>query len=82
MTFIGSLDQGTSSTRFIVFNELGQIVGQDQMEHQQIFPNAGWVEHDASEIWDNTQKVIIGALSKAKIQINELAAIGHSRGCK
>jgi glycerol kinase len=76
VTFIGSLDQGTSSTRFIVFNELGQIVGQDQMEHQQIFPNAGWVEHDASEIWDNTQKVIIGALSKAKIQINELAAIG------
>ena len=58
MTFIGSLDQGTTSTRFIIFNELGEIVGQEQIEHKQILPNPGWVEHDAEEIWLNTLKVI------------------------
>ena len=76
MSFIGSLDQGTTSTRFIVFNELGQIVGQNQLEHQQILPQAGWVEHDATEIWQNTQKVIASALIDAKIKINDLSAIG------
>ena len=76
MTFIGSLDQGTTSTRFIVFNELGEIVGQHQLEHQQILPSPGWVEHDADEIWQNTQKVISGAISSAKISSSDLAAIG------
>lgn len=76
MTFIGSLDQGTTSTRFIIFNNLGEIVGQDQLEHQQILPQSGWVEHDAEEIWKNTQKVIIGALDKAKIIMRDLKAIG------
>jgi glycerol kinase len=76
MTFIGSLDQGTTSTRFIIFNELGQIVGKSQMEHQQILPQPGWVEHDADEIWRNTQTVISGAVLDAKIKINDLAVIG------
>ena len=76
MTFVGSLDQGTTSTRFIVFNEFGEIVAQSQLEHQQILPQSGWVEHDADEIWSNTQKVIAEALSKAKITAKDLAAIG------
>ena len=76
MTFIGSLDQGTTSTRFIVFNDAGEIVGQSQIEHQQILPKPGWVEHNADEIWQNTQKVISGAISNANISISDLAAIG------
>ena len=76
MIFIGSLDQGTTSTRFIVFNELGEIVAQSQLEHLQILPQSGWVEHDADEIWRNTQKVIAEALLKAKITAKDLSAIG------
>ncbi|MEY3103892.1 MAG: hypothetical protein RL256_914, partial [Actinomycetota bacterium] len=76
MAFIGSLDQGTSSTRFIVFDEKGSIVGQHQLEHRQILPQAGWVEHDASEIWQRTQEVIKGALANAGILANQLAGIG------
>ena len=76
MPFIGSLDQGTSSTRFIVFDGDGQIVGQHQLEHRQIFPKAGWVEHDASEIWQRTQEVITGALKNAGILGSQLSAIG------
>jgi glycerol kinase len=74
--YIGALDQGTTSTRFIIFNELGEIVSQHQMEHQQILPQSGWVEHDAMEIWQNTLKVIEGALTKAGIKEQELSAIG------
>lgn len=76
MTFIGSLDQGTTSTRFIIFNEFGEIISQHQIEHTQILPQAGWVEHDANEIWSNTQKVISQAISKADIQPSQLKAIG------
>ena len=76
MTYIGSLDQGTTSTRFIIVNQKGDVVGQSQLEHQQILPNPGWVEHDADEIWSNCQQVIAGAISDAKISITELAAIG------
>lgn len=76
MTYIGSLDQGTTSTRFIVFNDLGEIVGQSQVEHEQILPQAGWVEHDANEIWKNTLKVIEGGLRNANLKMNELSAIG------
>ena len=76
MIYIGALDQGTTSTRFIIFNELGEIVSQHQLEHQQILPQAGWVEHDAMEIWQNTQKVIDEALTKAGIKEQELSAIG------
>ena len=76
MSFIGSLDQGTSSTRFIVFDASGKIVGQHQLEHSQILPQAGWVEHDASEIWKRTQEVITGALKAARITGTDLKAIG------
>ncbi|ACV69378.1 glycerol kinase GlpK [Desulfohalobium retbaense] len=74
--YIGAVDQGTTSSRFIIFDKAGRIVGQDQKEHQQIFPQPGWVEHDPMEIWDNTQEVIRGALTKAGISGKELAAIG------
>ena len=75
-SFIGSLDQGTSSTRFMIFDHAGKIVGQHQLEHRQIMPQAGWVEHDAAEIWARTQEVITGALKQAGIIGSQLAAIG------
>ena len=74
--FIGSLDQGTSSTRFMIFDHSGKVVGQHQLEHRQILPKAGWVEHDAAEIWERTKEVIIGALKQADILGSDLAAIG------
>lgn len=76
MRYIGALDQGTSSTRFIVFDSSGSIVGQHQLEHRQILPQSGWVEHDAAEIWQRTQEVISGALVAAKIKASDLSAIG------
>ena len=74
--YVGALDQGTTSNRFIIFNHNGQIVGWEQKEHQQIFPQPGWVEHDPLEIWQNTQDVIQGALFKTGIAGSDLAAIG------
>ncbi|MEY3434175.1 MAG: hypothetical protein RL057_555, partial [Actinomycetota bacterium] len=74
MSYIGSLDQGTSSTRFIVFDDAGKIVGQHQLEHTQILPQAGWVEHDAAEIWQRTKDVIAEALKAARISGAELSA--------
>ena len=76
MAYIGSLDQGTSSTRFMIFDGEGKVVGQHQLEHRQILPQAGWVEHDASEIWDRCKEVITGALKQADILGSDLAAIG------
>lgn len=76
MAFVGSLDQGTSSTRFMVFDHNGAIVGQHQLEHRQIMPQAGWVEHDATEIWQRTQEVITGALKQANAMGSDLSAIG------
>ena len=76
MSYIGSLDQGTSSTRFMIFDHSGSVVGQHQLEHRQIMPHAGWVEHDASEIWERTQEVITGALKQANILASDLVGIG------
>ena len=76
MAYIGSLDQGTSSTRFMIFDGEGKVVGQHQLEHRQILPQAGWVEHDAAEIWDRTKEVIAAALKQADILGSDLAAIG------
>ena len=76
MRYVGSLDQGTSSTRFMIFDHAGKVVGQHQLEHRQILPKAGWVEHDASEIWERVQEVIAGAVKQANILGSELAAIG------
>jgi len=74
--YIGALDLGTTSNRFIIFNHEGQVAGLDQMEHEQIFPKPGWVEHDPLEIWKNTQSVIRGALEKSGVSGTDLAAIG------
>jgi glycerol kinase len=74
--YLGALDQGTTSTRFIVFDRGGRIVACDQREHQQIYPQPGWVEHDPQEIWNRTQEVIAGGLRQASLQPSDLAAIG------
>ncbi|MFJ6722216.1 MULTISPECIES: glycerol kinase GlpK [unclassified Streptomyces] len=63
--FIAAIDQGTTSSRCIVFDRDGRIVAVDQKEHEQIFPKPGWVEHDATEIWTNVQEVVAGAITKA-----------------
>lgn len=74
--FIGAIDQGTTSTRFAILDADGETVAFDQREHRQIYPQPGWVEHDAQEIWDNTEAVIAGALAKAKLSAGDLAAVG------
>ncbi len=74
--YIGSIDQGTTSTRFIIFNKGGEIISVGQKEHKQIYPQAGWVEHDSYEIWQNTQEVIGLALGKANLSAKDLAAVG------
>lgn len=76
MSFIGSLDQGTSSTRFMIFDHEGKVVGQHQLEHQQILSQPGWVEHDAAEIWTRTQEVIAMALRNAGLNGEALQAVG------
>ena len=74
--YVGAVDQGTTSTRFMIFDHAGQVVGIHQLEHEQIYPKPGWVEHNPLEIWERTQQVIKGALEKAGIDASELAAIG------
>ena len=74
--YVGALDQGTTSTRFMVFDHSGQVVSIHQKEHEQIYPRPGWVEHDPAEIWSRSQEVIRGALDKAKIAASDLAAVG------
>ena len=74
--YVGALDQGTTSTRFMIFDHGGQVVGIDQKEHEQIFPKPGWVEHDPAEIWTRSQEVIAGALEKSNLSAGDLAAIG------
>jgi glycerol kinase len=74
--YILSIDQGTTSTRAIIFDHSGSIVSSGQLEHAQIFPQAGWVEHDPKEIWDNTREVIGQALSKANITRHSIRAVG------
>ncbi|MGW3330417.1 glycerol kinase GlpK [Streptomyces rubiginosohelvolus] len=74
--FIAAIDQGTTSSRCIVFDKDGRIVSVDQKEHEQIFPKPGWVEHDATEIWENVQEVVAGAIVKAGITSADVKAIG------
>lgn len=74
--YVGAIDQGTTSSRFIVFDAGGDIIAVDQKEHRQIMPQPGWVEHDAAEIWENTQAVITGALAKGGLTSSDLAAVG------
>jgi glycerol kinase len=74
--YIGAIDQGTTSTRFVVVDSQGDIVAMDQQEHRQIYPQPGWVEHDALEIWQRTEQVIAFALQKADIAAADLSAVG------
>ncbi|RNB47614.1 glycerol kinase, partial [Agromyces tardus] len=74
--YILAIDQGTTSTRAIIFDKKGSIVSTGQLEHEQIFPKAGWVEHDPAEIWRNTREVIGQALGKADLTRHDIAAVG------
>src|SRR3954453_7903818 len=74
--YIGAIDQGTTSTRFIVFDRDGKIVAVDQREHEQITPKAGWVEHDAKEIWTRTREVIGGVLASTPLEAGDISADG------
>ena len=74
--YVAAVDQGTTSTRFMIFDHSGQVVGAHQLEHRQIFPQAGWVEHDPLEIWERTRQVMRGALEKSGLQAKHIAAIG------
>jgi glycerol kinase len=74
--YIAAIDQGTTSTRFMIFDHAGQVIAVEQKEHRQIYPRPGWVEHDALEIWDSTQEVIQGALSKGNLAVSDLEAVG------
>ena len=76
MKYIGSLDQGTTSTRFIIFSEDGDIVSSHQLEHKQIFPKPGWVEHNPYEIWENSEKCIKESLKKANLKGSDISGIG------
>ena len=74
--YAAAIDQGTTSTRFMVFDHAGKVVCYDQKEHEQIYPKPGWVEHSPDEIWERTQSVIKGALQKGNIDPKDIAAVG------
>jgi len=74
--YIGAIDQGTTSTRFIVFDRAGKIAASAQKEHEQIYPQPGWVEHDPDEIWFRTRQVVEEAMGQAGLKPSDLAAIG------
>jgi glycerol kinase len=74
--YVLAIDQGTTSTRAIIFDKAGSIVSTGQLEHAQILPQAGWVEHDPKEIWDNAREAIGQALSKANLTRHDIAAVG------
>ena len=71
-----AIDQGTTSTRAILFDHAGLPIASDQIEHRQIFPAPGWVEHDPAEIWNNTRNVMGAALAKADLSVTDVAAVG------
>jgi len=73
---VAAVDQGTTSTRCILFDHHGAVVSVHQLEHPQIYPQPGWVEHDPLEIWARTQDVIRGALEKANSQASDIASVG------
>ena len=74
--YIGAIDQGTTGSRFIVFDRLGRVVSIARKEHQQIYPMPGWVEHSAEEIWQQTREVMAEAMTQGKLRPQDLAAIG------
>ncbi|OIQ94759.1 glycerol kinase [mine drainage metagenome] len=75
-TYIGAIDQGTTSSRFIVFDRTGRIVSVAQKEHEQIYPKPGWVEHDPAEIWRRLEEVMTEAMAAKGLRPSDLAAIG------
>lgn len=74
--FIASIDQGTSSTRFMVFDKSGTTIAVSQKEHKQFYPQQGYVEHDAQEIWSNVKSCVTDALSKANLSANNIVSLG------
>jgi len=74
--YCAAIDQGTTSTRCIVFDHAGRIVCQEQREHRQLYPQPGWVEHDPAEIWQRTREVVAGALAKGGLQAGDIVAVG------
>jgi glycerol kinase len=74
--YVAAIDQGTTSTRCMIFNRQAEVVSAHQLEHDQIYPQPGWVEHDPLQIWDRTQIVLRGALDRAGIALNALSAVG------
>lgn len=74
--FVGAIDQGTSSTKFVIYNHNGHAVGLHALEHTQIYPQPGWVEHDPMEIWDNTVTCIREAMGAAGVDKEQLEAVG------
>ncbi len=74
--FVGAIDQGTTSTRFLIFDRKGAIVGSAQKEHEQIYPKPGWVEHNATEIWRNTVSTMADALASAGLSASDLVSVG------
>ena len=75
-TYVGAIDQGTTGTRFMVFDHSGQVVANAYEQHEQIYPNPGWVEHDPIEIWENTKSVVDAGLDDADLDATQLEAIG------
>ena len=74
--YVLAIDQGTTSSRAIVFDHAGTIVSVGQKEHEQIFPRAGWVEHNPIEVWDNVRAVVAEALSTASLNASDIHAVG------
>ncbi|MDT4933410.1 MAG: glycerol kinase, partial [Pseudonocardiales bacterium] len=75
-TVVAAIDQGTTSTRCMLFDHDARVVAQEQVEHRQSFPRPGWVEHDAAEIWANTRTVLAGAVARAELRSGDVAAVG------
>ena len=75
-TYVGAVDQGTTGTRFMVFDHSGQVVANAYEKHEQIYPEPGWVEHDPMEIWENTKQVVDSALDEAGLGADQLEALG------
>jgi len=76
VNYVAAVDQGTTGTRFMIFDHAGRVVASHYEEHHQIYPQPGWVEHDAGEIWDRTRTTIGGAMAKGNVRAEHLAAIG------
>jgi glycerol kinase len=74
--FVAAIDQGTTSTRFMVFDHSGREVARHQLEHAQVLPRSGWIEHDPMEIWDRTQDVVSAVLASGRLRVADLAALG------